>query len=75
MIMLVSWLTVLFVSFGVFAPRNGTVLIAMCVCAVSLAASIFLVLEMDRPFVGTIRIPSAPMHEALVRLGAEEAAR
>ena len=70
---LVLWLTVLFVSFGVFAPRNGTVLAAMSVCAVSLAASVFLILEMDRPFSGTIRIPSAAMREAASRIGAPAA--
>jgi hypothetical protein len=75
LIILVLWLTVLFASFGVFSPRNGTVLVAMLVCAVSLAASIFLVLEMDKPFTGTIRISSAPMHEAVARIEAQPIVR
>ncbi|MCC6849238.1 MAG: hypothetical protein IT294_12115 [Deltaproteobacteria bacterium] len=69
---LVLWLTALFASFGVFAPRNGTVIVAMLVCSISIAASIYLILEMDRPFGGAIRIPSAPMREMLVRLGLPE---
>lgn len=70
---LVLWLTVLFASFGLFAPRNGTVIVAMLTCAVSIAASIFLILEMDKPFTGTIRVPSAPMREALARIDARSA--
>jgi hypothetical protein len=70
---LVLWLTVLFTSFGLFAPRNGTVIVAMLVASISLAASVFLILEMDKPFTGTIRIPSAPIREALHRLGVSEA--
>lgn len=72
---LVLWLTVLFASFGLFAPRNGTVIAAMFTCSVSIAASIFLILEMDKPFTGMIRLPSAPMHEALLRIGAPPSAR
>ena len=69
LVILAFWLTVIFVSFGLFAPRNGTVLVAMLVCALSVAGSIYLILEMDKPFTGLIRIPSAPMREALARIG------
>lgn len=69
---LVLWLTVLFTSFGIFAPRNGTVVVAMLVASISIAASIFLILEMDKPFTGIVRIPSAPIREALLRIGAAE---
>ena len=31
--MLVFWLTVLFTSFGLFSPRNGTVIVVLFVCA------------------------------------------
>lgn len=69
---LVLWLTVLFTSFGLFAPRNGTVVVAMLVASISIAASIFLILEMDKPFTGMVRIPSAPIREALLRIGAAD---
>jgi hypothetical protein len=68
LVVVVSCLTVVFGSFGLFAPRNGTVVAAMALCALSVAGAIFLILEMDRPFTGLIRIPSAPMREALARL-------
>jgi hypothetical protein len=67
--MLIFWLAMIFVSFGLFAPLNGTVVAALFVCAFSVSGAILLILELDRPFEGLIRIPSAPLREALVRLG------
>jgi hypothetical protein len=67
---LVLWLTVLFAGFGLFAPRHATVAAALFVCAVSLAAAIFLILEMDRPFDGFIVVPDTPMRSALAHMGA-----
>lgn len=34
---LVFWLTMIFASFGMFAPRNGTVISALFLCALSMA--------------------------------------
>jgi hypothetical protein len=65
----VFWLTINFVSFGLFAPRNATVLTTLFVCAVSVAGAIFLILEMDQPFQGVIRIPDTAMRDVLERLG------
>jgi hypothetical protein len=65
LVALVFWLTVLFASFGLFAPRNATVLIVLFVCALSVSSAIFLILEMDRPFDGIIRVSDAPIRYAL----------
>ena len=54
---LVFWLTILLAAFGLFAPRHATVAAALFVCALSLSAAIFLILEMDRPFEGFITSP------------------
>ena len=69
LVVLVFWVTVIFVSFGLFAPRNPTVIAALLVCALSIAASIFLIVEMDRPFGGLMKIPSAPLRYTLAHLG------
>jgi len=68
LVTLVFWLSILFVSFGVFAPRNATVVIALFVCSLSIAGAVFLILEMDEPFSGLMQISSAPMHDALGHL-------
>lgn len=66
---LVFWLALLFVSFGLFAPRNVTVTLALFVSACSMAAAIFLVLEMNSPLDGLMKISSAPLHKALELMG------
>jgi hypothetical protein len=69
LVVMVSWLTILFASFGMFAPPNGTVLVTLLVCALAVSSAIFLVLELDQPFQGMIQISSAPLHSALDQLG------
>jgi hypothetical protein len=69
MVVLILWLTIIFVSFGLFAPRNGTVIASLCVAALSVSCAILLILEMYQPFEGIIQISSAPLYTALAHLG------
>jgi hypothetical protein len=69
LIILVFWLSIIFGSFGLYAPRNATVVATFCVCALSLSAAIFLILEMDHYFQGFIRISSAPLESVISQLG------
>jgi len=66
---LVFWLTAIFISFGLFAPRNATVTTALFVSGLSVSGAIFLILEMYAPFSGLIKISSAPLRFALAHLG------
>jgi hypothetical protein len=56
---------VIFLSFSLFSPSNATANVALAISAVSVAGAIFLVLELDRPFGGMVRISSEPMVNAL----------
>jgi hypothetical protein len=69
LVMLVFWLAIIFSSYGLFAPRNATVMTTILLCAMAVAAAIFLILEMYSPFKGLIQIPSAPLRSALALLG------
>jgi hypothetical protein len=69
LVVVVFWLTILFVSFGVFAKPNATVHVALFVCALSVAGAILLILELDSPFQGLIRIPDAPLRDVVSRIG------
>ncbi|MBI3407242.1 MAG: DUF4239 domain-containing protein [Planctomycetes bacterium] len=69
LVVVVFWLTLIFASFGMFAPANTTVLATLLLCALSVAGAIFLILELDRPFDGFIQISSAPMRNTLAQLG------
>ncbi len=66
---IVFWLTALFWSFGLFAPRNGMVIGVLLLSTASVAASVFLILEMQSPFSGVMKISSAPLQYALAHLG------
>jgi hypothetical protein len=68
LVILVFWLTVAFTSFGLFAPRNATVTTAILVCALSVAAAVFLVLELDGPFHGLIAVTPEPLLRSLALL-------
>jgi hypothetical protein len=69
LVVLVFWLCIIFASFGLFAPRNATVITVLCVCALSVAGAIFLILELDRSFEGLLKVSSAPLRAALAQLG------
>jgi hypothetical protein len=66
---LVFWLAAIFISFGLFAPHNATVIIALFVAGLSVSGAIFLILEMYAPFGGLISLSSAPLRAALTHLG------
>jgi hypothetical protein len=65
---LVSWVTLIFVSFGINAPRNAMVAASFLVCAIAIGGAIFLILEMDRPVQGVLRISSWPIRNALAQM-------
>ena len=69
LVVLVFWLCIIFASFGLFAPRNITVIAALCVSALSVAGAIFLILELDRSFEGLLQVSGAPLRTALAQLG------
>jgi hypothetical protein len=69
LVVLVLWLTVIFISFGLFAPFNGTVVSSLFVSALSVSGAIFLILEMYTPYSGVIAVSSAPLRAALAHLG------
>jgi hypothetical protein len=69
LVILTFWLVVLFASFGLFAPRNATVVAALLISALSVSGAVFLILELDHPFDGLIQVPSAPLRSAFAGLG------
>ena len=69
LVVLVFWLMVLLGGAGLLAPRNVTVVGVLLLCALSVSCALFLILELDRPFEGIMRVSSAPLREALTRLG------
>jgi hypothetical protein len=64
-VILVFWLTALFGGFGLFAARNSTVVVALVVCAASVSAAIYLILEMSDPIHGLVKVSAEPLRLTL----------
>jgi hypothetical protein len=69
LVILLFWVTMLHISFGLFAPRNATVITVLLISALSVSGAIFIILDMTHPLQGTVKISSAPMRNALEHLG------
>ena len=69
LVMVIAWLIVLFVSFGIFAPRNPLVLAGFLVSAAAVCGAILLILQMYNPQRGLIRVSDAPLRAAMEQLG------
>lgn len=67
-LVLIVWLTLIFVSFGLFSPVNIVALTAFPLCALSLAGAIFLILEMSSPFDGVIMVGPGAMQQSLAHM-------
>ncbi len=69
LVILVTWLAIIFGSFGLFAPCNGTIVVVLLMCALSTGATILLVEELNRPLDGFICVSLEPLTHTLERLG------
>jgi len=69
LVMLVFWLIALFISFGLFAPPNFTVVISLLVAAAAVCGAVFLMVEMYYPYGGLIQVSPAPLISALTQMG------
>ena len=65
---LIAWLAIIFMAFGLCAPANHTVVATLFISALA-AAAILLILELERPLSGLISISHAPLRDALNHLG------
>jgi hypothetical protein len=65
---LVFWLLVIFLCFGLIAPRNALALVLIMLGALSIASTVLAILDLDTPFTGAILVPSQSMRDALAYL-------
>ena len=66
--LLILWLALLFASFGLFAPRNATVMVVLFLSGLAISAGIFMIIELGSATAGLVRISTEPLSEALVEL-------
>jgi len=66
--LLAAWLVLVFASYGYRAPHNAVVVTSFVVSAALIAGTIYLTLDMDIPFSGTIQASPAPLERAVAEL-------
>ena len=59
----------MFLSFGLFAPRNAITVVALLLGSASLSAAIYLIEALYSPLEGFITISTTPLETALAQLG------
>lgn len=69
LVILIFWLTMLYLSIGLLAPCNTTVVTVLLICALSVSSALFLIHEMNHPFQGVIHLSRAPFDKALEHMG------
>ncbi len=67
--LLAMWFLFIFFSIGIYAPLNTTVIIALVLSSLSIAIAFFMIIDLNLPFDGILRMPSAPVEEALRAIG------
>jgi len=68
LVVVVIWLSVIFLGFGLFAPFNPLSGGALAAGAAAVSMSMFLIVEMNTPFNGFITIPQRQMERALAEI-------
>src|SRR3954465_12847843 len=69
LVLLIFWLTIVFASFGLFAPANTTATAALFLCSLAVAGGIFMIEELDQPLSGFVHLPPDAMRRALFEIG------
>lgn len=67
-----AWLVVIFFSFGIFAPRIPNVILTLVICAMAVSAAIFIILSMNSPFTGVLRISPTAVREAMSQMSTDQ---
>ena len=57
LVILALWLVIIFLGFGVLAPRNGSAIAVLLLSALAASGAIFLILELYDPLGGLMQIP------------------
>ena len=65
LVVLIFWLAALYTSLGLLTPQNATAWAALLLCAASVSGALFLVMEMNRPLDGFIKVSDIPLRKAM----------
>lgn len=64
-VIVVCWICVIFLSFGMNAPQHTTIYMVFLTLSFAIGSAVFLIMELDSPFEGVVRISSQSVQTAL----------
>ena len=67
-----AWLVIIFFSFGIFAPRVPNVMVTLVVCAMAVSAAIFIIVSLNLPFSGVLKVSPAAVREVLSQMATSQ---
>jgi membrane protein implicated in regulation of membrane protease activity len=65
---LMLWLVIVFLMFGIVAPRNSLIYVSILLASLSVSSTLFVILDLDAAMSGLIRISSQPLRDALLHM-------
>ncbi len=69
LIVVTAWIMLIFISMGTFAMHNTSVRIVLFCAALAFSGSIFLIMELEAPYTGILRVSGEPLLQAATELG------
>jgi len=69
LVLLVFWIASIFFTLGIYTPPNSTLIAILALFALLVTIAFFLIIDLNLPFEGVLRMPSAPLTEALGHIG------
>jgi hypothetical protein len=69
LLVVVSWLALIYLSFGLFTPPSPTIIVTFIFGALAVSGAVLIILELYTPFRGVLRISSEPILQALGQMG------
>jgi hypothetical protein len=69
LLVVVTWLSLIYFSFGVFTEPSSTIIVTLAVGALAVSTAVLMILELYTPFRGVLRISSEPILAALSQMG------
>lgn len=68
LVLLAAWLMLIFASFGYRAPYNAVVTSSFVLASMLVASAVYLIMDLDVPFSGPIRVSPAPLERAVTEM-------
>lgn len=63
-----GWVVLIYLGLGAFLVSNRSVIVALSICALAFACSIYIILELDTPYSGVVSVSEKPLIRAQAAL-------